>query len=148
MIIKKGSTVTLEYKGTFDDGTVFDSSQHEDHSHPLTFVVGKGMVIQGFENVVEGMSLGEEKKFSVSPEEGYGLPDERLLREVPRNVLPSDPAPAVGMTLQLNTPAGERVPVRVASVGNETVTLDFNHLLAGKKLFFKIKVLEINNSGE
>ena len=144
--IVNGDEITLDYTGTLETGEIFDSSQHGDHSHPLTFVVGGGMMIVGFDKAVLGMQKGEEKTFTVAPGEGYGMPDERMFREVPRKALPIEPEPAVGMTLQVQTPQGQAIPASIAAVGKETVTLDFNHPLAGKTLTFKIKVLEIKNS--
>lgn len=144
MIVKQGSSVTLEYEGRFENGEIFDSSQHGDHSHPITFEVGKRQVIEGFEKAVVGMKEGEEKSFTVEPKEGYGVPDERLFREVPRKTLPADPEPAPGMTLAINTPQGGQIPVSIAKVEKDTITLDFNHPLAGRKLIFKIKVIGID----
>ena len=144
MIIERGSRVSVSYEGTFEDGTVFDSSSHGDHSHPLTFVVGEGRVIEGFEKAVIGMKKGEEKKFEVAPEEAYGLLDERLMREVPRKSLPPDPEPVPGMTLAITTPDGKQIPVSISEVKKDTVVLNFNHPLAGKKLFFTITIVRIN----
>lgn len=136
--------MTVEYEGRFENGEIFDSSTHGDHSHPLTFEVGKKQVIEGFEKAVIGMRDGDEKTFSVEPKEGYGLPDERLFREIPRKSLPIKPEPAPGMTLAINTPEGGQIPVTIAKVEKDIVTLDFNHHLAGRKLLFKIKVIGID----
>ncbi|MEK6825771.1 MAG: peptidylprolyl isomerase [Nanoarchaeota archaeon] len=144
MSVKKGSLVTIEYEGMFENGVLFDSSHHGDHSHPITFTVGEKQVIEGLEKAVVGMNEGEEKKFSISPQEGYGMHDERLLREVPQNTLPQDTALSSGMTLGITTPDGKQIPVSIAKVENEIVTLDFNHPLAGKTLIFKIKIVGID----
>jgi peptidylprolyl isomerase len=144
MIVKLGSSVSVEYEGRFENGEIFDSSRHGDHSHPMTFEVGKKQVIEGFEKAVIGMKEGEEKIFSVEPKEGYGLPDERFFREIPRKSLPLKPELAPGMSLAINTPEGEQIPVSIVKVENDIVTLDFNHPLAGRKLIFKIKVIGID----
>mgnify|MGYP000061845617 CR=1 FL=1 len=68
--IVKGNKVKIEYTGTFEDGTVFDSS--EKHGKPLEFEVGAGQVVPGFDQAVEGMEEGEEKEITIKPEEGYG----------------------------------------------------------------------------
>ncbi len=145
MTIKQGSKVTLDYEGFLESGEMFDTSKHEGHSHPLNFTVGEKQVIAGFEKAVEGMSVNEEKEFSINPEDAYGMTDEKLIQKVPKNALP--PAPEgfeikSGMVLMMRTPQGD-MPVKIAAVDNDTVSLDLNHPLAGKKLTFKIKILKI-----
>ena len=131
MAIKDKDKITLDYEGRFENGEIFDTSKHEDHSHPLTFVVGEGQVIPGFEKAVLGMNVDEEKEFEVEPEDAYGMPDERLYQEVPRNVLPSEPEPEIGMTLVMQTPQGN-IPVMISEIKTDSVILNLNHPLAGK----------------
>ncbi|MEK6827652.1 MAG: peptidylprolyl isomerase [Nanoarchaeota archaeon] len=142
MAIKDKDKVTLDYEGRFENGEIFDTSKHEEHSHPLTFVVGEGQVIPGFEKAVLGMNIDEEKEFEIEPEDGYGMPDDRLSQEVPRSVLPTEPEPQIGMTLVMQTPQGN-IPVMISEVKSDSVILNLNHPLAGKKLIFKIKVLKV-----
>ena len=142
MAIKNKDKVTLDYEGKLETGEIFDTSKHEEHSHPLTFVVGEKQVIPGFEKAVLGMNVDEEKEFEIAPEDAYGMPDERLFQEVPRNVLPSEPQPEVGMTLIMQTQQGN-IPVMISEVKENSVILNLNHPLAGKKLIFKIKVLKV-----
>jgi FKBP-type peptidyl-prolyl cis-trans isomerase 2 len=142
MAIENNSKVTLDYEGRFENGEVFDTSKHEEHSHPLTFTVGEGNVIPGFEKAVLGMNVNEEKEFTILPEDAYGMPDERLFQEIPRNVLPPTPEPKAGMALMMQTPEGN-MPVMISEVKADSVILNLNHPLAGKKLIFKIKVLKI-----
>lgn len=142
MPIQEKNKVTLDYEGRLETGEVFDSSKHGDHSHPLTFTVGDKEVIPGFENAVVGMEIDEEKEFTILPEDGYGMPDERLLHEVPKQALPPEPSPEVGMTLVMETPQGQ-IPARISQVKEDSVVLDLNHPLAGKTLTFKIKILKV-----
>lgn len=142
MTIKDKDKVTLDYEGKFENGEIFDTSKHGDHSHPLTFVVGEGQVIPGFEKAVLGMEVGDEKEFSIEPEDAYGMPDERLVQEIPKSALPSEPEAQVGMTLVMQTPQGD-IPVVISEVKADSVILNLNHPLAGKKLIFKIKVLSV-----
>ncbi len=141
-MIEKGNQVTLDYEGRFEDGTVFDTSKHGDHSHPLTFEVGAGQVIAGFDLAVIGMKVGEEKEFEISPEEGYGEHNPDLKQKIPKNAVPQSEKVQKGMQLVMSTPQGQ-IPVNVLDVDEESITLDLNHPLAGKKLIFKIKVLKI-----
>lgn len=145
MAVKLNDNVLVDYEGRLEDGTVFDSSKHGDHSHPLEFVVGSNMVIKGFENAVLGMEKGEEKEFSIEPKEAYGEYNPQLLQEIPRQALPKDPEPKIGMMLVMQAENGYKVSARIISVENSIIKIDINHPLAGKKLFFKIKVLEIKS---
>ncbi len=147
-MIKKNDKVAVEYEGRFEDGEVFDTSQHEGHSHPLVFVAGAGEVIPGFDNAVIGMKLGEEKEVTIQPKEAYGEYDARLTQEVPKTEfnLPRNQQTHVGMTLMMQSPHGDTIPVYVKAVGKDLVTLDLNHPLAGKVLIFKLKVVGINET--
>ncbi len=143
MKVAKGNKVKVEYEGKLEDGTVFDSSTHGDHSHPLEFVAGNGQVINGFEKAIEGMELGEEKEFKLSAEEAYGEIKDDLVQKIPREALPKDREPEKGMMLVLQSPDGRQFPVKIVEVSETEVTVDLNHPLAGKALIFKIKVVEI-----
>lgn len=144
MEVKKGNKVKVDYEGKFENGEVFDSSTHGDHSHPIEFVVGSGMVVPGFDKAVLGMKKGEEKEITIKPEEGYGQPDPKLTREIPKEVLPKEQEAKEGMMIVMGMPNGHQVPARIKSVQEKTVTLDLNHPLAGKTLIFKIKVLDVS----
>ncbi|MEK6895758.1 MAG: peptidylprolyl isomerase [Nanoarchaeota archaeon] len=143
MIAKKGDTITLNYEGRFEDGTIFDSSKHGDHSHPLTFVIGEGQVIPGFDKAVEGMKIEQEKEFKILPEDGYGYYNKDLIKEIPRNVLPEDQIPEKGMTIVMSTPDGQQIPAVITDVNDKNIVINLNHPLAGKKLIFKVKVIKI-----
>ncbi len=144
MTIKKGNTVTLDYEGKFENGEVFDSSKHGDHSHPLIFEAGAGEVIAGFDQAVIGMEKGQEKEFSIEAKDAYGEYNPELLKKIPKSSLPKGKEPEKGMALMMRDPAsGMTHPIMIAHVDKDEVTLDFNHPLAGKKLIFKIKILDI-----
>ncbi len=140
MSVKSGDKVTLDYTGTLADGTVFDTSKHGDHSHPLEFTVGSGQVIPGFDKAVLGMEIGEEKQFKIPSEEAYGAYDEKLIQAIPKSQMPGPVSP--GDVLAVQTPEGEQLPVTVKEVKGEEVILDMNHPLAGKELNFAIKLLK------
>jgi FKBP-type peptidyl-prolyl cis-trans isomerase 2 len=137
--IQDGDTIKIDYTGTLDDGSVFDCS---DEREPLQFTVGAGQVIPGFEEAVRGMEEGQKKEFRIEPSEAYGEYDEALTQQIPRTVIRSDMEIQEGMMLLVKTPDGQEIPAKVADVGDEQVTLDMNHPLAGKALNFNIKVIE------
>lgn len=143
MPIKKGDLIVVEYTGKLDSGEIFDTSNHEGHSHPLIFHAGQGEMIHGFDNAVIGMKKGQEKTIKIISKEAYGEPKKELMREVPRDMLPKEPEPQVGMMLIMNSPDGRQFPVRIAEIKKENILLDMNHPLAGKDLTFDIKVVGI-----
>jgi len=140
--VKEGDNISLHYTGTLDDGTVFDSS---DGREPLSFTVGSGEVIQGFDEGVRGMEAGETRDIQIPPEQAYGEYYEELVRVVPRQAFPEGMMPAVGMTLELELPSGQSLPVRIIDIEDDEITLDANHLLAGETLNFKIHIVNINS---
>ena len=144
MKIKKGHNVTLEYEGKLETGEIFDSSSHGNHSHPLTFKVGENQVIAGFEKAAIGMGLNQEKEFTINPEEAYGEYKEELKQKIPRDNIPKEQKLEKGMVLILRDPNGRQIPVKITDLDEESITLDLNHPLAGKKLIFKIKITDIN----
>jgi peptidylprolyl isomerase len=143
MTVKSGDKVKVDYTGTLDDGKVFDSSTHGDHSHPLEFEVGAKQVIPGFENALIGMKVGEEKTVRLESKDAYGEPQAELVKTLPRKILPADMEPKEGMMIGLGTPDGHQFPATITEVGADTINVDMNHPLAGKALNFKLKLVEI-----
>jgi FKBP-type peptidyl-prolyl cis-trans isomerase 2 len=141
--VQDGDTVSLHYTGTLNDGTVFDTSES---GQPLSFTVGSGEVIQGFEEGVRGMEVGETRDISIEPDQAYGEYYEELVRVVPREAFPPNVTPAVGMGFELELPSGQSLPVRIIDIEDNEVTLDANHLLAGETLNFKIRLLSIDGA--
>lgn len=125
MSVKKGDAVKVHYKGTLDDGTVFDSSEGR---KPLAFTVGQGHVIPGFDNALEGMKVGETKSVHIPSKDAYGDYSKDNILNV-----------AVGQRLFLLHPeTGQPIPVKIEKAENGTLVLDANHELAGKNLNFEI----------
>ena len=142
MTIEKGNKIKVEYTGTFENGEVFDSS--EKHGQPLEFEVGSGQMIKGFDEAVVGMNKDEEKEITLTPENAYGENNPELKKKVPREQLPKDQEPQVGMILGVSLPNGQQFPAKIIEVDDKEITIDLNHPLAGKTLKFKIKIIEVN----
>ncbi|REL24249.1 peptidylprolyl isomerase [Rhodohalobacter sp. SW132] len=138
--VKDGNTVKVHYTGTLKDGSVFDSSVERE---PLEFKIGEGQLIPGFEKAVIGMEEGDKTKVDIPVKEAYGEAREELVINVPKDQLPDEVEPEIGMQLQVNQPDGQPVPVRVAEISDDELTLDANHPLAGKDLSFEIELVEI-----
>lgn len=138
--VKNGDTVRVHYHGRLENGTTFDSSEGRD---PLEFQVGAGMVIKGFDNGVMDMTVGEKRTLNIPVEEAYGPKNDELIMDFPKENIPADLNPQVGMELQMSNPQGQVFPVKVAAIGSEFITLDANHPLAGEPLVFDIELVEI-----
>lgn len=139
-MVDNGKTVKVHYKGTLDDGSVFDSSEGKD---PLEFQVGAGQVIPGFDSAVQGMSEGETKTVKIASAEAYGDQREDMIAEIPQDQIPNDMDVKVGQALQLKTPQGD-VPVQVVDVNDDNVKVDANHPLAGQDLTFELTLVGVD----
>jgi peptidylprolyl isomerase len=136
---KQGDTVRVHYTGTLDDGQEFDSSRGLD---PLTFTLGAGAVIQGFDEAVTGMAVGDEKRVTIPAAEAYGPRRDELTLRLPRAELPADMELEEGSQLRMEQ-GDQSVVVTVREVDDESVTLDANHPLAGESLTFDLRLVEI-----
>ena len=129
----------VHYTGTFNDGTKFDSSY--DRGEPLEFVCGAGMMINGFDEAVKNMNIGEIIDIHLMPEEAYGMPDPANIITVAFEDMPGSENLEIGNQVYLTTPYGQQFPVKVVDKDKETITFDANHEMAGKELKFKIELL-------
>ncbi len=134
----KESKVTVHYIGTLEDGAVFDSSHDRE---PLTFVLGAGEVISGFDDAIMGMEEGENRKVTLSPEEAYGLRLEELVIEADMSDLPD--GVDVGAALQADV-EGRPVIFTVMNIEDGKAVLDGNHPLAGKPLTFQLELVKVD----
>ena len=138
---KKGDTVKVHYTGTLEDGTVFDSSVGRD---PLTFTLGSGQVIPGFEEAVIGLEVGQGREVKLPPEQAYGARRDDLIVPLPRQQMPPGEMPTAGQVLELHMQDGGVLRARVMQVTPEAVVIDANHELAGKTLIFEIELVEFS----
>lgn len=137
-----GKTCRTHYKGTFNDGTQFDSSY--DRGEPLEFVCGAGQMIQGFDAAVADMEVGEVKEIHLMPEEAYGQTNPDAIFDVEIADLPGSEELQVGQHIYLQNQNGQHFPVTVTAKTETTITFDANHEMAGKELNFKIELVEVN----
>ncbi|MBW1981791.1 MAG: peptidylprolyl isomerase [Deltaproteobacteria bacterium] len=137
---KVGDKVRVHYEGKLNDGTVFDSSIERE---PIEFVIGQNMVIQGFENAVVGMEVGESKSVSLAAEEAFGEHRDDLVVDIEKKLIPPHIDPQLGMQLELTSDEGTKRFFTITRVDEETVTLDGNHPLAGKEIMIKVDLVEI-----
>jgi FKBP-type peptidyl-prolyl cis-trans isomerase SlyD len=139
MKIQNNSYVAVQYTLTLDSGEVADKS---DPGEPLCFLCGAGMIIPGFEKHLEGAEVGQNVKFTVEPEDGYGLRSEEMLLDLPRSRFPDEVELKAGMTFA--GPGGRSFSVM--AVEGDSVKVDANHPLAGERLHFDVKVEQVREA--
>lgn len=140
-MVKAGDIVSLHYKGTLNDGTVFDSSEGRE---PLEFEAGSGMVIKGFDDGVMGMAVGDKKSIHIGVNEAYGPANEQMIFKFERSEIPPDVPLEVGGTLNMHD-GQQAVPVIIREVTETFVVLDANHPLAGQELNFELEMVSIKD---
>lgn len=144
MQIGDQKVVTLHYTLTDNDGKVIDKS--EDGS--FAYLHGASNIIPGLEDALTGKSAGEEMSVSVSPEQAYGVRDEAMLQQVPKNMFEDASQIAVGTQFHAQGPNGQMLVVTVMEVEEEHVLVDGNHPLAGVELNFDVKIIDVRDASE
>ncbi len=137
----EGKLVKIHYRGTLDDGEVFDDSY--DRGEPIEFTCMAGEVISGFDDCVVDMQVGEKKSIHLEPAQAYGEIDPDLICEVAIKKIPNGSQLPVGETIYMRDAQGQPVPVHVDKIENGIVTFDMNHPLAGKPLNFELELVEV-----
>jgi FKBP-type peptidyl-prolyl cis-trans isomerase 2 len=138
--VKSNDKVQVHYTGKLANGEVFDSSVGRD---PLAFQMGQGQLIPGFENGIMDMSVNEKKTIIIPASEAYGEVQQELIQEVPKDRLPQEIQPEVGMGLVSTTPDGHEIQLVVKEVMENAIIVDGNHPLAGQELTFDVEVVKI-----
>ena len=136
-----GKTCRTHYRGTFNDGTQFDSSY--DRGEPLEFICGAGQMIRGFDAAVADMEVGQVVDVHLMPEEAYGMPDPNAIFTLEIAQLPGSEELEAGQQVYLSNQYGQPFPVKVAAKDETTITFDANHEMAGKELNFRIELVEV-----
>jgi FKBP-type peptidyl-prolyl cis-trans isomerase SlyD len=139
MKIADNSVVSLDYSLHLGDGVIIDKSEPGD---PLVYLHGSGQIVPGLEDALSGMEVGQSKKVSVTPAEGYGVRDETRVQVLPKEAFGGQPVKAGDELIAVNDD-GDQVPLKIVSIAGDKVTVDFNHPLAGATLHFSVEVKEV-----
>ena len=147
-IVEQDSVVSVNYTGTYPQtGEVFDSSEGRD---PLTFLVGHKQMILGFEQEMLGATVGETRKFTLTPDEAYGHRDEAATQDVQRSDFPDtvdvEQALEEGIPLGAYNEEGQPMQFRIVAIEGDIVKIDFNHPMAGETLNFSVDVVAIREA--
>lgn len=141
-MIEYGKTVMVHYRGTLDDGSVFDSTEGIE---PLEFAIGSGAVIHGFDETVARMQVGEKITVKIPPRDAYGEYDPTKIEKGPMYAIPNAKDIEVGKLFYFVTEEGLRFPAKVVDVTEGIARIDYNHPLAGKDLNFEIELVEVRD---
>lgn len=137
MKIQNNCVVSIHYTLTDDQGEVIDSSVD---GEPLNYLAGAGNIIPGLERELEGCSQGDTKQVVVQPADGYGEYSAELIQTLPHEAFSGIDKVEPGMEFQAQTPSGQAQHVVVKDVADDGITIDGNHMLAGKVLSFDVSV--------
>ena len=140
--VENGNTVSVHYCGTLNDGTEFDSSYTR--GEPITFEVGAGQMIAGFDAAIPGMTIGESKNISIVSSDAYGERNEESMQNVPITAFPEGFDFTEGALVSGQNQAGQSFMAKIITRSDTDVTLDLNHPLAGEDLNFKIELVDIS----
>jgi len=141
-VIGPGSRVTLHFSIALEDGTVADATEAD---APMTFRMGDGSLVEGLELALLGLTSGDRQSLLIDPRDAFGYADPDNVRDMPRSDFPADMAIEAGMIIGFSTPTGDEVPGSVVTVGDDTVTVDLNHPLAGHELTFSVEIVSVEN---
>lgn len=138
--IVTGSEVTLHFRITLPDGTEALSTFGEE---PLTVVIGDGTLRGGLELALYGLKAGDTQRLTLEPDQAFGFHDEALIHQMPRSDFPDDMTLEEGQVIGFTAPSGDEAAGSVMAVGEDQVTVDFNHPLAGKQVTFEVEILAV-----
>ncbi len=140
--IEPNKVATVNYTGSYLDGVVFDSSEGKE---PLSFLVGKGQMISGFEQELMGAKIGEKREFTLTPDKAYGERDENAIQKMEKGQFPDDMNLEVGMIVGAQSDQGP-IQFSIVDIDGEMVTVDFNHQMAGMTLRFNVEVVNVRDA--
>ncbi|MCR6650531.1 MAG: FKBP-type peptidyl-prolyl cis-trans isomerase [Cellvibrionaceae bacterium] len=141
LTIGPGTQVTLHFALELEDGSVVDSNFDRE---PVTFVMGDGNLLPGFEEALLGLQAGDEKSFVIPPEKGFGPYNPENIQEFRRVDFPTDVELAEGLVLSFADAQSNELPGVIQEFDERTVTVDFNHPLAGRDIEFSVRIIDVN----
>ncbi len=139
LVVGEGTEITLHFSLKLDSGEVIDSNFEGD---PATFTMGDGNMLPGFEKKLSGMVTGEQETFMIKPEDGFGQPNPNNFQSMPRDQF-DDVELVEGLMMSFADAQKAELPGVVSAFDDETVTIDFNHPLAGREIIFEAKIVSV-----
>jgi FKBP-type peptidyl-prolyl cis-trans isomerase SlyD len=152
MVVSQNKVVSLTYELRVDNNNG-DIIESVDRNSPLTFIFGSGSLLPKFEDNLSGLKVGDSFSFDLVSEDAYGNYDENSIVKVPLHAFQIDgkvdyDLVKIGNKIPMQDSDGHRLTGVVKTVDLDSVTMDFNHPLAGNHLFFKGEITEIRQASE
>ncbi len=146
MKVGNNAVVTMDYELRVNghDGELVESSMEK--GTPISFIYGKGMIIPAIEEALKDKQAGDVVRVEIPPDQAYGERNEEAVQKIPRHFIPPHIELKEGLTLVMQTPQGEEIGMRVLDFDDKEVTVDLNHPLAGKTLYFTIYIKEVREA--
>lgn len=141
-VIGADSEVVLHFDLKLEDGSAADSTRV--NNKPAKLKIGDGSLTENFEACLLGMHEGEKKAFTLAPEDAFGMPNPDNIHHMDRSRFSADAPPKEGMIIAFSQPGGAEIPGIVRAVAGDSVTVDFNHPLAGHRVIFDVEIVQIN----
>lgn len=141
VIVSADSEVVLHFDLKLEDGSAADSTRV--HNKPAKLRIGDGSLTASFEACLMGMKVGERKAFTLAPEDAFGMPNPDNIHHMDRNKFGADTPPTPGMIIAFTQPGGIEIPGIIRDVAGDSVTVDFNHPLAGQTVIFDVEIIQI-----
>lgn len=141
-MITNDSTVVFHFDIKLADGSAAESTRV--HNKPARLQMGDGSLSPAFEAQLLGLHSGDKKTFTLAPEDAYGMPNPDNIYYVDRSKFSADAPAKVGAIIGFAMPDGSELPGLVRDVVGDSVTVDFNHPLAGQTLTFSIEIVKVS----
>lgn len=140
MQIQENSQVTLHFALKLDDGQVVDSTFEK---NPATLTIGDGNLPEGFEKHILGLSAGDRRTVKVPPEDAFGQQNPSNVQSFKKEQFAQAGDLEQGIVVSFQDASGSELPGVIDEIGDEKVTVDFNHPLAGKSLDFEVEIISV-----
>lgn len=140
-MISDNSEVLLHFDLKLEDGSAADSTRV--HNKPAKLVIGDGSLTPNFESCLRGLKAGDKKTFTLPPDDAFGMPNPDNIHHMERSKFGLDAPAEVGMIIGFTQPGGMEIPGIIRAVAGDSVTVDFNHPLAGETVVFSVEILEV-----
>ncbi|WP_412972513.1 FKBP-type peptidyl-prolyl cis-trans isomerase [Glaciecola sp. MF2-115] len=145
MLIGDNSEVILHFDLKLEDGSAADSTRV--NNKPAKMVMGDGSLTKNFEDCLRGLTAGDKKSFKLNADDAFGMPNPDNIYHVDRTKFAADTPVEVGMIIAFAQPDGSELPGVIRSAEGHSVTVDFNHPLAGQNVSFDVEIIEVRDTG-
>lgn len=145
MAIGKNKVVTINYTLKDEEGAVIDSTEN---NPAFSYLSGNNQILPRLEEKIDEMLIGSSKNVVLEPKNAYGEYKEEAIQKVNKKEFPEGTNLEKGMSFVANTPEGKQMPFYIQEIEEEEITIDFNHPLAGKKLEFDVKLVDVRDATE